>query len=227
MAVIPARAGSKRVPKKNLRDFCGRPLLSWTIQAALDSAIFSDVVVSTDSEEIKRVAEDHGASVPFLRNNFVDDYSHAAKATIETVERLLEHNSAAFSSVVQLMPVCPLRGAASIVEAADFFLGDPQRTSVVSANKPLFQPPWWAAQVDSTGHPEYLFPSKLSARSQDLPDLYFPNGAVWISDVEALKNSGTFYSEGHRLFEMPWRESLDIDSDEDFEFTEMVRSWMN
>ena len=129
LAVVPARGGSKRIPGKNLRPLRDRPLLAFTIEAALESDLFSRVVVTTDSAEIAAVAVEWGAEVPFLRDaGLADDFVPVSAATVDALDRI-DRAGDTVKSVCQLMPNCPLRTAADIVasgiEFVDFFAERP------------------------------------------------------------------------------------------------------
>ena len=208
VALIPARGGSTRLPRKNIVDFHGRPLIAWTIDAALESGIFDEVVVSTDDEEIAQVARDCGASVPGLRTAAADDHSPVSDATIATLHDLSERGQR-FDVVFQLFPVCPLRDSGDILDAHRFF----QRSTadfVLSCYAFNWMNPWWAFMKDEHGVGEKLLPGPLK-RSQDLPTLYGPTGAIWIARSQALLEAGTFYGPGHRFWEIDWRHAADID----------------
>ena len=215
VAVIPARGGSTRIPRKNIVDFHGRPLIAWTIEAALESGIFDEVAVSTDDEEIARVSTEHGASVPGLRTSAADDHSPVSEATIATL-RDLAATGHRFDVVFQLFAVCPLRDATDILEAQEFF----QRSEadfVLSCYAFNWMNPWWAFTKDEHGVGEKLFPGPAT-RSQDLPTTYGPTGAIWIARVGALLEAGTFYGPAHRYWEIDWRHAVDIDDADDLHF---------
>ena len=117
IAVIPARGGSKRIPRKNIKLFDGKPIIAHTVEAALQSRLFSQVVVSTDSEEIALLAEQYGAEVPFLRDaRLADDVTPVSAATVDVVQRL-DATEDRFAYVCQLMPNCPLRSAEDIAKS--------------------------------------------------------------------------------------------------------------
>lgn len=212
VAIIPARGGSKRVPGKNIMDFCGKPMIAWTIEAAKESNLFDVVVVSTDDPEIASVAVAHGAIVPALREEAADDFSPVSEATIHTLDQLATQGLN-FDVVVQLFAVCPLRNASDIQNAYQFFVA--QKTKfLISCFKYVWMNPWWAVQLDEQHKPKRIFEDTFK-RSQDLPELYCPTGAVWIADIPSLKSSNTFYGEGHVFWELDWKRALDIDSYED------------
>jgi N-acylneuraminate cytidylyltransferase len=130
LAVIPARGGSRRVPRKNIREMHGRPVLAYSVEAALGSNLFARVVVSTDDAEIADVARSLGADVPFLREaSLADDVTPVSRATIDVVDRLAEGGEA-YLEVCQLMPNCPLRTAEDVVASHRQFTGQPAEAQI-------------------------------------------------------------------------------------------------
>ena len=178
LAVIPARGGSKRIPGKNLVPLAGKPLLAYTIEAALGSGLFDRVVVTTDSLEIAEAARDLGAEVPFTREpSLSDDVVPVSAATLDALERV-DPDGSAVTRVCQLMPNCPLRTAEDIRVSAEQFerLAADSQISVVRYG---WQNPWWAMRRSEQFVLEPLFAEAATARSQDLPELFCPTGAVW------------------------------------------------
>lgn len=215
IGIIPARGGSKRIPRKNIIDFDGKPMIAWTIEAALNSECFDRVLVSTDSDEIAEVSIASGASVPFLRQENADDAAPSSLATISALKQAEAHWQTSFGQVAQLMPNCPLRDAAHIRAAMDNFRMrgiDYQ----ISCFRLGWMNPWWAAKLDGDMSPTRLFPEALSKRSQDLEYLYCPTGAIWIAGRDPLLEAGTFYGSGHRFFSMDWIGAVDIDDMDDY-----------
>ncbi len=221
IAVVPARGGSKRLPRKNVMPFRGRPMLAHTVAAARESGQFDRIVVSTDDPQIARVAISEGAEAPFLRERHADDHAPVSLATIDAVERAAAHFGESYETVVQLMANCPLRDAADIRAALDRFAGN-NAAFQVSAFRYSWMNPWWAATLDELGRPTPLFPDVETKRSQDLPPLYCPSGAIWIARWEALRASGTFYGPGHVYFVMGWESAVDIDDADDLAFAEAI-----
>jgi len=220
LAVIPARGGSKRIPKKNIHPFRGRPMLAWTVDAARESGCFSRVVVSTDDEEIAEVARAWGAEVPFLRSRAADDHAPASAATLATITQCEEHWGERWDTVAQLFAVCPLRTAEHIRAAMDAFHAS-DAGFLISAYSYHWTNPWWACTLDEQGVPTRLFPDAY-VRSQDLPPLYGPSGAIWAADVAALREAGTFYGPGHVYWPMDWKAAVDIDGFEDLEIADTL-----
>ena len=223
IAIIPARGGSKRVPNKNIISLHAEPLIHWTIKAALDSKLFESICVSTDSNEIADIAIKSGAEVPFLRGKEdSDDITPVHIATINALIKFEFYLSKSFDVVVQLMPNCPLRSGADIINAYNHFCTNKSKFQI-SVFKFGWMNPWWALEIDKkTFKPSPIFNDTLKKRSQDLPDLYCPTGAVWIADAEALKKEKTFYGHNYSLFPMDWVNAIDIDDDDDLEMARML-----
>tara|TARA_B110000003_G_C16645952_1_gene532069 strand:- start:699 stop:1382 length:684 start_codon:yes stop_codon:yes gene_type:complete len=215
VAIIPARGGSKRLPGKNIIDFCGKPMIAWTIEAAKKSKLFEDIIVSTDSPEIASVAIKHGALVPVLRKSASDDISPVSEATIHTLNQL-ENLGFKYDVVIQLFAVCPLRNSYDIKKAYNFFL-QKNAKFLISCFKYVGMNPWWAVELEDGFKPKKIFNDTLNKRSQDLPTLFCPTGAVWIADIQNLKKENTFYGKNYIFWEMNWKRALDIDSQDDIE----------
>lgn len=215
LAVIPARGGSKRVPRKNVRDMLGRPLIAYTIEAALKSDLFERIVVSTDSPEIAAVAQSAGAEVPFLRDaNLADDVTPVSAVTVDILQRL-DPDASRYAQVCQLMPNCPLRDARDIADSHRQFQAT-AAASQISVVRYGWQNPWWAMQRGDNYQLEPLFPDALRARSQDLPELYCPTGAVWWAQAEVLRREGGYHIAGRTGWEISWQHGMDIDTEEDW-----------
>lgn len=223
LAVIPARSGSKRLPGKNSMYFQGKPMLVWTIEAALGVGSFEDVLVSTDSAEIASIAMQAGARVPFLRQEALDDFSPVSLATLAALKQMEAFTEKQYDVVVQLMPNCPLRSAEDISIQLDSFFTQPERNSCISAFRYGMFNPWWAHSVQENGQTVPIFQEFINGRrSQDLPEVLCPSGATWISDRKRLLSEKTFYSKGYRLIEMDWMHAVDIDDAMDLKMGEVV-----
>ena len=223
LAVIPARGGSKRIPRKNIREMAGRPLIAYTIEAALASGVFERVVVSTDDEEIARIGTACGAEVPFLRAaSLADDITPVSAATADALGRL-DPDGATFSDVAQLMANCPLRTAADVRASHAAFLasGAPAQISVTPYG---WQNPWWALTRDAAGRIQPIFADRLKERSQDLPVLFCPTGAIWWASADVLRTQRTYHVEGRTAWEVPWDRAIDIDTEDDWRLAEGLLS---
>lgn len=221
IAVIPARGGSKRIPKKNIIDFMGKPLMAWTIEAAIQSNIFDRIILSTDDKEFAQVGEAYGIEVPFLRLDKVDDFSPVSEATISSVKQAERYFNEKYDVVVQLMANTPLRKASCIINHINKFF-ELSRDFQISAFQFGWMNPWWAAKIDKGGSPEWVLPDGFKKRSQDLPKLFCPTGAIWIAKVADLIESNTFYGINFKFCELDWVYSVDIDDYDDLEFAKAI-----
>jgi CMP-N-acetylneuraminic acid synthetase len=221
IAIIPARGGSKRIPHKNIMDFMGRPLIAWTIDAAKESGIFDRIVVSTDDAEIAQVTKNLGIDVPFLRKDAKDDIAHVSLATISAINQAQEFWNEEYEVVVQLIANCPIRSSKEIVQSYEHFIISKVNYQL-SCFKFGWMNPWWAIKLDDNLMPDFIFPDALIKRSQDLPDLFCPTGAIWIARVNQLLKDKTFYGQGHIFYPIDWKAAVDIDNYEDVDFAEAV-----
>lgn len=221
IAIIPARGGSKRIPHKNIMNFMGKPLIAWTIEAAKESCLFDRIVVSTDDVEIAKVATTLGIDIPFLRQEANDDSTPVSLATIAAIKQAQDHWNEEYDVVIQLMANCPIRGGREIAQSYEHFVGS-KAIYQLSCFKFGWMNPWWATKLDANLIPEFIFPDALKKRSQDLPDLFCPTGAIWIARTKQLLVDKTFYGQGLTFYPIDWKAAVDIDNYEDVEFAEAV-----
>jgi N-acylneuraminate cytidylyltransferase len=210
LAVIPARGGSKEVPRKNLRRVRGRPLIAYTIDAALQSKYIDRIIVSSEDQEILATAATYGAE-PLLRpSEFARDDAPSVAPVLHATEVCPEYDA-----VVLLQPTSPLRTSADVDGALVTWrqLGVPSCVSVCEAR----ESPYWmfSLGVDSKLVP--LLPNPLVGRRQDLPLVYVLNGAIYVADVRWLQTTRAFIAESTGAFVMPRERSLDIDTEKDLE----------
>lgn len=224
IAIIPARGGSKRVPGKNIRPLGGKPMIAYSIQAALKSNLFHRVIVSTDSEEIAAVATANGAEVPYLRSALIsDDVTPVSAVTADVLERL-DPDGTVYGAVAQLMANCPMRTADDIVASYKQFCAS-GADSQISLVRYGWQNPWWAMRRDADSYKlDPLFPREMTARSQDLPELFCPTGAIWWGKASVIREQKTFHIAGRTGWEINWKHGVDIDTPEDMDFAEVLLS---
>lgn len=215
--IIPARGGSKRLKRKNVMDFFGKPMIVWTIEAAQEAFPKFPVYVSTDDAEIMEVAFHAGAEC-IARRAGCDDQTTVQEATIITLHQIAEERGACYDTVIQLMACCPLRNAQDIEDAYRSFCDDKSRFQL-SAAQYEYGNPWWAHRED--GKP--LFPDALKMRSQDLIPLLFPVGAIWIAKVHDLYTQGTFYGKDYKLWPISYEHGLDIDTWRDYNWAKALK----
>lgn len=223
LAIIPARGGSKRLPGKNIMDFQGKPMIAWTIEAALETNLFDEVLVSTDDEEIAAISKKYGATVPFLRKDHADDHSTVSQATRAALHQMEEYEGKEYLTVVQLMANCPIRSSNTIRKQVDAFENSQERNSLLSGIRYGMFNPWWAHKKTDDGSYQRIFKDfDANMRSQDLPELICPTGATWISSRKNLIAYDTFYSPGYQFYEVDWREGVDIDDQADLKLAQVA-----
>jgi CMP-N-acetylneuraminic acid synthetase len=217
IAIIPARGGSKRIPRKNIIDFNGKPMIAWTIEAALETGLYSKVLVSTDSKEIAEISTRFGAEVPFLRTGNYDDFTSVSEATCGALVQAEKYWNIKFDTVTQLMANCPLRTAKDITSFATEF-NRKDTNFLLSCFKFGWMNPWWAFKLNEQNNHTFIFPDALKKRSQDLDDLFCPTGSIWMAKGKALKKSQSFYGDKQQFSPIHWIAAVDIDDKQDLEF---------
>tara|TARA_B110000259_G_scaffold138281_1_gene155639 strand:- start:94 stop:798 length:705 start_codon:yes stop_codon:yes gene_type:complete len=226
IAIIPARGGSKRIPGKNMIEFCGKPMIAWTIEAAIRSGIFTKILVSTDCKEIAKISKEFGAEVPFLREKFSDDMTPVSAATNDALQKAEKYWSINFSTVTQLMPNCPLRNHKDIIVAMNTF-ETKNRDFQISCFKFEWMNPWWSFKFKENNDHEFMFPGAINNRSQDLDNLFCPTGSIWIAKSKKLQNSKSFYGDGFKFEPLNWISAVDIDNYEDLNFAKALKNFDN
>ena len=201
LCVIPARAGSKRLPGKNIADLAGRPLIAYTIEAALKSGVFDHVYVSTESEEIAGIAARHGADIPYRRPSELSGDTVTNVAVGLHLHGHLSRRGRDYQAIYVLQPSSPLRTAGHIRGAWEAFAGGAFDflVSTTPIDPHYFH---WALEREGDRARMYFGKRFMSIR-QDLPTFYRPNGAIKIARVEALAIQGDFFGERLGVYEMP------------------------
>lgn len=215
LAVIPARGGSKGVLRKNLRVVSGKPLIWYTIEAAKHSRYLDEIVVSSEDDEILKVAASYGVSLLQRPAHLASDETPGTEPVLHAIE-----SYQGFDYVVLLQPTSPLRTAAHIDGAMEFCLNctAPACVSICEAEASPFS----VFQLDEQHHLSRLMNVSVSGRRQDLPALYTVNGAIYIADVTWLNKSLRFVTAQTVGYVMPQMQSLDIDTELDLEFCEFL-----
>lgn len=216
LAIITARGGSKRIPKKNIKEFCGKPIIAYSIEAALKSNLFNEVMVSTDSEEIAAVAKKYGASVPFMRSDKnSDDYATTYDVLLEVVNKYKESGQA-FDYICCIYPTAPFVTSDKLQAAFKVFTAS-TADSLVPVVKFSF-PPQRCFAINDAGNLIYKWPENKNKRSQDLEPLYHDAGQFY------FYKSSVFEEEGKNNviipFELEETEVQDIDNITDWQIAE-------
>ena len=217
LAIIPARGGSKRLPRKNILDLCGKPLISWSIEAALKSKYISKVVVSSDDEEILNISSNFGADIIKRPYELANDTA----TTFDTVKHTID-NFENYDYIVLLQPTSPLRNVKHIDEAIEL-LEEKQADAIVSVCE-MDHSPLWSNTLPKDGNMNnFLRDEVLNKRSQDLEKYYRVNGAVYICKTDKLlENKSFFLKDNIFAYIMDRKSSIDIDEEIDFLFAQRV-----
>lgn len=215
LAVIPARGGSKRLPRKNILDLCGKPLIKWTIDAALDCKEIDTIVVSTDSHEIANIAISCGVEVPFLRREELSTDTASSIDVVLDVIDYYESKNCKYDAVMLLQPTSPLRTAIDIQRAIALFR-EKNASAVISTTKCEHSPLWCNTLSDDLDMNEFISDDVSSKRSQDLPTYFRLNGAIYLIDTFILKKEMTFIPKNSFSLIMNNENSIDIDTKIDF-----------
>lgn len=218
IAIIPARGGSKRIPRKNIKLFCGKPVISYSIEAALESKMFETVMVSTDDEEIATIARKYGAEVPFLRNSATsDDYATTSDVLMEVLHQY-ELYGKTFSIACCLYPTAPFVTAEKLRQAV-MMLCSCDADTVLPTVAYSFPPQ--RAGVIRDDRFVLLNPEHLDSRSQDLEPVYHDCGQFYVFNVERFGKSGRILGERIVPIIVNPLEAQDIDQIEDWKIAEM------
>lgn len=222
LAIIPARGGSKGLPRKNIKLLNGLPLICYSIKAALASNFIDRVIVSTDDHEIASVAKNYGAEVPFMRSiELASDESMVIDSYLEVVDWVAKKNSILIESFVALLPTAPLRTSKDIDDAVKIFK-DKNANSVISVVEAPF-PLHWNRRITKEGLLENYSPEFNAVKNrQAFEKTYIPNGAVYVFQTEVLRSTREYYTNKTYPYLMPIERSADIDSLLDFEWAEFL-----
>lgn len=221
LAIIPARGGSKGVPRKNIKMFGDKPLLAYTIEAALKAENIDRVIVTTDDDEIANISRQYGADVPFIRPSaLAQDRSVAADVYIHAAEYMRDNYLTNISKFMVLLPTVPFRNHGHIDEAVGLFRSSGAETLV--SVKRFETPVSWLLRKSQDGKIANagFDADSASGNRQENKDYYVPNGAIYILDYDLLKTQKSYYSENTVGYIMSERDSIDIDTIDDFEYAE-------
>lgn len=219
IAIIPARSGSKRLPGKNIKLLGDKPLIAWTIKAAIESNVFDRVFVSTDSQEIANISKQYGAEVPFLRPEYLaSDTATTNDVITHLVDWFESEYNKTTSLIAILQPTSPFRNANDIVEAFKE-MNDKSAKAIISVCR-LEHPIQFCNQLGPDGSMAGFVNLKNIKRTQDLEPTYRLNGALYIFDRSYVGRMNELYSKGTFAYVMDSKHSIDIDTQNDFDWAE-------
>jgi pseudaminic acid cytidylyltransferase len=220
IAIIPARGGSKRIPKKNIKDFCGKPIIAYSIEAAIESKLFDRVIVSTDSEEIKEVAIKYGAEVPFMRSEKnSDDYATTADVILETLERM----NVEFNNYCCIYATAPFLKSKTLELSYSQFQGSGADSLIPIV--PFSFPPQRAFIKNGTLI-QYKYPENEFVRSQDLDLEYHDIGQFYWGRVKSFNDERSLVMKKTLGFEVNALMVQDIDNFMDWEVAEFKFNYL-
>ena len=215
IAIIPARSGSKGLKDKNIKLLNGKPLMAYSIEAALESKMFYEVMVSTDSEKYAAIAKEYGANVPFLRSAELSSDTATSKDVILDVLRRYEAAGNKYDTFCLLQPTSPLRKASDIIKAYEFF-AEKKALAVVGVTEADHSPLHYGTLPDDLSMVGFIKDEVKDKPRQALETYYRINGAMYIASVEYYREFGDFYKDRCYAFIMGREVSVDIDSEMDF-----------
>jgi len=215
-AIIPARGGSKGIPRKNIKLIAGKPLIAHTIEFALKSRYINRLVVSTEDKEISEISKSYGAEIVKRPQELALDYSPTIKS-VEHVLNVLEEEKYETDLIVLLQATSPLRTTEDIDNAIKIFLKE-ECNAVVSV---CIMERHKVFQIENNYLKSFMG-ENLDKRRQDMPDLYTTNGAIYIIKPQILQKYRSFYPLGTIPYIMPLERSVDIDTDFEFQIAEYL-----
>lgn len=228
IAIIPARGGSKRIPRKNIKPFCGKPIIAYSIEAALASNLFGEVMVSTDDEEIAEVAKKYGAYIPFMRSKKnADDFATTHDVIKEVIETY-EQRGHAFSYGCCIYPTAPFI-TSSLLHEAFKKLVDNNFDCLFPIVK--YSYPIWRSLKIEDNKVSMWWPENVNKRSQDLPASYHDAGQFYWFNIEPIMNKGSLLDDNTGAIVVDELQVQDIDTLSDWEVAEIkykyVRTLVN
>jgi pseudaminic acid cytidylyltransferase len=220
LCIIPARGGSKRIPRKNIRDFGGQPMISWSIKAALESKCFDHIVVSTDDSEIAELSKLHGAEVPFIRPASLSDDYVATRPVINHAITEISKIHSRPTYVCCLYPTAPFVRSSDLSDALDILLNN--QFDFVSTASSYSVPIQWAFSISEKNSLKRLYPEHRLTRSQDLPNYFFDAGQFYWGRTECFLNNQDPLGDNCSVLQLPKHLVHDIDTPEDLELAELI-----
>ena len=220
LAIIPARSGSKGIKDKNIKELAGKPLIAYSIEAALQSNQFEEVMVSTDSDSYADIAKKHGASVPFLRSDATSTDTASSWDMVDEVLKKYQESGRKFDTFCLLQPTSPLRTAEHIRLAYDLYK-EKASFSVVSVCEVEHSPLWCGHLSPSQEMDNFIDVDNMRQR-QAGDKFYRLNGAIYIVNIKHFMKDRFLYQKGSYAYIMAQDESVDIDTELDFQLAELL-----
>ncbi|MDR3594101.1 acylneuraminate cytidylyltransferase family protein [Clostridium sp.] len=224
LAMIPARSGSKGIKDKNIKDLNGKPLIAYTIEAAIKSGVFQDIIVSTDSEKYKKISEEYGAWVPFLRSKESAKDASSTNDVIEEVLLKLQGIGKEYDSLMLLQPTSPLRDEEDIKNAVKLFYN--KKANAVVSMCQCEHSPLLTKALDDEMRLDGFLATLNKFRRQDLKRFYRLNGAIYLMKAKYFLKYKDIYKQNSYALVMDKISSIDIDDMYEFEFAQFIMNNM-
>lgn len=221
IAVIPARGGSKRIPDKNIRNFCGKPIIAYSIGAAKKAGVFDKILVSTDSEKIAEISRQYGAEIPFMRPpELADDFSGTDAVVLHALEWMSRHAACRARYVCCIYATAPFVRPEFLLKGLEMLTKG--KASAVFSVTTFPYPILRALKVGKTGRIEMFWPEYRLSRSQDLPESYHDAGQFYWADAKKFLQERSFFGKNAIPLILPRYLVQDIDTPEDWERAELM-----
>ena len=214
IAVIPARGGSKRIPRKNIKPFCGKPMIVYSIEAAIRAGIFDEIIVSTDDEEIADIAKNAGASVPFIRPKELSDDYTATGAVVEHAIKFLQARGDRIKFVCTIYATAPLIDEFYIKLGLEKLRASNAKNAFSCTSMPF--PIWRTFKIAKDGRCEMFWRENFAKRSQDLEEAYQDAGQFYWTNLDAPSSDEIFFGRDSIAIVLPRHLVQDIDTPQDW-----------
>jgi len=214
IAVIPARGGSKRIPRKNIKPFCGKPMIAYSIEAAIRAGIFDEIIVSTDDEEIADIAKNAGASVPFMRPKELSDDFTATGAVVEHAIKFLQARGDRIKFVCTIYATAPLIDEFYIKLGLEKLHASNAKNAFSCTSMPF--PIWRTFKIAKDGRCEMFWRENFAKRSQDIEEAYQDAGQFYWTNLDAPSSDEIFFGRDSIAIVLPRHLVQDIDTPQDW-----------
>ncbi len=222
LAIIPARGGSKGLPGKNIKELCGKPLIAWSIEHAQNSKYVDEIFISTDSREIADVAEKYGAPCPELRPaELARDTAPSSEFIVYTLEKMKKEGKH-FDYFILLEPTSPLRDVEDVDKSIEMLIDKPAVESIVGVAMSGTIHPNYMVTINNEGLLQQYTKEEIVYRRQDLQKVYFFEGSVYVSTVDAFLKKRSFYHDKTMPYIVPEWKSHEVDDYVDFKVIETI-----
>lgn len=226
LAIIPARAGSKRIKNKNLKPLHAKPLISYTIEAAINADLIDKIIISTDSPEILEFSKKYDILCLERKKELADDTTPMIDVILDVLDYFDTNSTEKIDMIILLQPTSPLRNSEDIDKAIELYL-ERDCESLLSICQ-MSESPYWAFTINQDNYLQpFLEHDQYNKRSQDLPSIFLINGAIYIASPEFLRINKSFRSTKMCPFPMPQNRSIDIDTNLDFLLAETILKLQN